>query len=115
MNKADIKTITKVALLILVFAYFCLLVTDCVRVIYYQVKLNELDVRINNKYEETRSIEAVEKDIRSFMNNILVDKDEQIKFTEYNYEYYVKLGTPPFNFIFKKGFKVSGSTIINKE
>ncbi|MBO4246157.1 MAG: pilus assembly protein [Bacilli bacterium] len=105
----------KLAFLIVVLIFFTLLIIDCSRIIYYQFKLNNAEIKIENKYDGRYDEVNIKKDIdKEFLvNTDFVERNED-KYVEYKYYYHVKLLTPPFNLIFSDGFKLKGEILINK-
>lgn len=106
--------ILKFFLYIIVLAYISLLIADVARIIYYEFKLDNLEVKVTNNFEENRDLVKIDEEFHNSDLSISVDKNVGNEFAEYNYVYYVKLGTPPFNYIFKKGYKIKGNIVLNR-
>ena len=114
MKQKNLLNVLKFFLYVLIFAYISLLIADVARIIYYEFKLDNLEVKVTSNYEENRDLIKVDEVFHNSDLSVNVDKNIGNEFAEYNYVYYVKLGTPPFNFILKKGYKIRGNIVLNR-
>ena len=108
-------SVLKLVIMLVVLIYCAILIFDSSRIIYYQFKLNNAQVDIESKYDGRYDEVKIKKEISDkFMTNTDFVEHQENSFVEYKYTYQVKLITPPFNFIFKDGFKLKGVITINK-